>query len=300
LLSVSHLTKNFGKFTALNEVSFEVNDGDVLLLLGPNGAGKTTAIRCILGLLNFRGQIKLDSLDARGDGVLLREKIGYVPQQSSYYENIRILDQGRLMARFKKASFGELKSKLEMVGLWSVNNRQVKSLSSGMKQRLGIALALLNDPPLLIFDEPTSNVDLSGQLEFQGLLQRFSGEGKTMLITTHLTGLDRYVDEVVVLDSGKIVAKGSPQQLLARLGATDTVFIRLELAEIPEALSLLNQNGFGAVTTKEDWLLFSVSTAEKAKLLGILSAHSLVVKDIVIQPRDIESEYLRLSGNAEN
>jgi len=245
-------------------------------------------------------QEKLDSLDARGDGVLLREKIGYVPQQSSYYDSLTILDQGRLMAGFKRASLDELKNKLEMVGLWSVNKRRVKSLSSGMKQRLGIALALLNDPPLLIFDEPTSNVDISGQLEFQGLLQKFSGEGKTMLITTHLTGLDRYVDEVVVLDSGKIVAKGSPQQLLARLGATDTVFIRLDLAKIPEALSLLNQNGFGAVTTKEDWILFSVSTAEKAKLLSILSAHNLDVRDIVIQPRDIESEYLRLSGDTKN
>ena len=300
MLSVNNLTKSFGKFTALSEVSFEIKDGDVLLLLGPNGAGKTTAIRCIMGLLNFRGEIKLDSLDARGDGVLLREKIGYVPQQSSYYDSLTILDQGRLMAGFKRASFDELKNKLEMVGLWSVNKRRVKSLSSGMKQRLGIALALLNDPPLLIFDEPTSNVDISGQLEFQGLLQKFSGEGKTMLITTHLTGLDRYVDEVVVLDSGKIVAKGSPQQLLARLGATDTVFIRLELAKIPEALSLLNQNGFGTISTKEDWLLFSVSTAEKAKLLSILSAHNLDVRDIVIQPRDIESEYLRLSGDTKN
>ena len=300
MLSVNNLTKSFGKFTALSEVSFEIKDGDVLLLLGPNGAGKTTAIRCIMGLLNFRGEIKLDSLDARGDGVLLREKIGYVPQQSSYYDSLTILDQGRLMAGFKRASFDELKNKLEMVGLWSVNKRRVKSLSSGMKQRLGIALALLNDPPLLIFDEPTSNVDISGQLEFQSLLQKFSGEGKTMLITTHLTGLDRYVDEVVVLDSGKIVAKGSPQQLLARLGATDTVFIRLELAKIPEALSLLNQNGFGTISTKEDWLLFSVSTAEKAKLLSILSAHNLDVRDIVIQPRDIESEYLRLSGDTKN
>jgi len=294
------VTKNFGKFTALNEVSFQIKDGNTVLLLGPNGAGKTTLIRCVMGLLHFRGSITLDSLDARADGIDLREKIGYVPQQSSYYDNLRILDQGRYIAGLKKASFEELKSKLESVGLWNVRTRQVKSLSSGMKQRLGLALALLNDPPFLIFDEPTSNIDMTGQLEFQSLLQKFSGEGKTMLITTHLTGLDRYVDEVVVLDSGNIVAKGSPQELLAGLGATDTVFIRLEEAKIPEALSLLNQNGFGAVTTKEDWILFSVSTAEKAKLLSILSAHNLDVRDIVIQPRDIESEYLRLSGDTKN
>jgi len=300
VLSVSQVTKNFGKFTALNEVSFQIKDGNTVLLLGPNGAGKTTLIRCVMGLLHFRGSITLDSLDARTDGIDLREKIGYVPQQSSYYENLRILDQGRYIAGLKKASFEELKNKLEMVGLWNVRTRQVKSLSSGMKQRLGLALALLNDPPFLIFDEPTSNVDMTCQLEFQSLLQKFSGEGKTLLITTHLTGLDRYVDEVVVLDSGKAVAKGSPQELLAKLGATDTVFIRLEEAKIPEVLSLLNQNGFGSVTTREDWLLFSVSTTEKAKLLDMLSTHGLVVKDIVIQPRDIESEYLKLIGDARN
>src|SRR2546425_67744 len=163
LLEVEHLTKNFGKFTALNEVSLQIRDGNTVLLLGPNGAGKTTLIRCVMGLLHFRGKITLDSLDARTDGIDLREKIGYVPQQSSYYENLRILDQGRYIAGLKKASFEELKKKLETVGLWNVRTRHVKSLSSGMKQRLGLALALLNDPPFLIFDEPTSNVDMTGQ-----------------------------------------------------------------------------------------------------------------------------------------
>lgn len=296
LLKVEGLTKFYGDFSALKNVSFEVKQGSTTLLIGPNGAGKTTIIKCIMGLLNFRGKILLEEHDARRDGPAIRNMIGYVPQESAYYENLSVLGQSRLIGKLKNAVEEKIAEKLRMVNLWEVRGRPVRSLSSGMKQRLGIALALLTDPPFLIFDEPTSNIDLRGQLEFQALLQEFSGQGKTILITTHLTGLDRYAEKVVLLDSGRIIATGSPEQLLASLGATDTVFIKPESSELSRASEILKKNGAADVRLEGGWLLFSARSAEKSKLVATIIESGISIEDMVIQPRDVGSEYLKLMG----
>lgn len=296
MLKVEGLSKFYGDFAALKNVSFEVKQGSTTLLIGPNGAGKTTIIKCIMGLLNFRGKILLEEHDARRDGPAVRNMIGYVPQESAYYENLSVLGQSRLIGKLKNAVEEKIAEKLRMVNLWEVRGRPVRSLSSGMKQRLGIALALLTDPPFLIFDEPTSNIDLRGQLEFQALLQEFSGQGKTILITTHLTGLDRYAEKVILLDSGRIVATGSPEQLLASLGATDTVFIKPESSDLSRASEILKKNGAADVRVEGGWLLFSARSAEKSKLVATIIESGISIEDMVIQPRDVGSEYLKLMG----
>lgn len=296
MLKVEGLSKFYGDFAALKNVSFEVKQGSTTLLIGPNGAGKTTIIKCIMGLLNFRGKILLEEHDARRDGPAVRNMIGYVPQESAYYENLSVLGQSRLIGKLKNAVEEKIAEKLRMVNLWEVRGRPVRSLSSGMKQRLGIALALLTDPPFLIFDEPTSNIDLRGQLEFQALLQGFSAQGKTILITTHLTGLDRYAEKVILLDSGRIIATGSPEQLLASLGATDTVFIKPESSELSRASEILKKNGAANVRVEGGWLLFSARSAEKSKLVATIIESGISIDDLVIQPRDVGSEYLKLMG----
>lgn len=296
LLKIEGLTKFYGDFAALKDVSFEVKQGSTTLLIGPNGAGKTTIIKCIMGLLNFRGRILLEERDARRDGPAIRNMIGYVPQASAYYENLSVLGQSRLIGKLKNAVEEKTREKLRMMNLWEVRGRPVRSLSSGMKQRLGIALALLTDPPFLIFDEPTSNIDVRGQLEFQALLQEFSRQGKTILITTHLTGLGKYAEKVVVLDSGRIVAAGSPEQLLAALGAADTVRIKLPSSELSGASEILKRNGAADVSVEGGWLLFSARSAEKSKLITTIIESGISIEDMVIQPRDVESEYLKLIG----
>ena len=121
----------------------------------------------------------------------------------------------------------QIEEKLRLVNLWDARTRRVRACSDGMKQRLGIALALIGNPKLLLLDEPTSNVDLRGQLEFQRLLRALLKQGKTMITTSHLTGLSELATEVMVLDRGRIVVRGSPDELMSRLSVNDTLFMRV-------------------------------------------------------------------------
>src|SRR5713226_9607788 len=132
LLTVKGLTKFYGRFCALDDVSFEVKTGTTSLLLGPNGAGKTTAVRCVLGFLHFKGEIDLDGVDVRKSGEVARGKVGYVPQQSAYYENITVQDQAKFTALLKRCDPARIEEKLQIVNLWEARKRRVKSLSSGM------------------------------------------------------------------------------------------------------------------------------------------------------------------------
>src|SRR5579872_5998645 len=199
ILEVTHLRKKFGKFAAVDDVSFSVAKGSRVLLLGPNGAGKSTIIKCVMGLLSFSGEIHADGVDAKRDSEEARKRIGYIPQQLAYYENLTVYDQTLFICKLKKAKIAKIQENLQKVDLWEHRKKKVKSLSQGMKQRLGIAIALLSEPPLLIFDEPTVNVDLKGQLDFQATAERLAGEGKTVLIVTHYPGFGDFANDAIVM-----------------------------------------------------------------------------------------------------
>lgn len=294
MLTVSGVTKRYGKFTALSNVSVDLKDGATALLLGPNGAGKTTLIRCILGLVYFWGSIEVAGHDVMKENKQAKSVIGYIPQSLPFLENMKVIDQSKLMARLKGIADGEVKEKLMHVDLWDHREKAVSSLSSGMRQRLGIALALLGDPQLMIFDEPTSNVDLRGQLEFQNLLSELTKLGKTMLITTHLSGLDDYASDAIVLDRGRVVASGQPAELLKQINAVDTIYVRVDDGSMEKATEIAN--GFSdAAATRGDWLLVPVPGSSKSSLIKSLLDNCNVV-DLLVEPATIESQYLRLLG----
>ncbi len=278
---------------AVENVSFEVEKGSTVLLLGPNGAGKTTIIKCVMGLINFEGIIQVDGLDAGTQGKAVRSRIGYLPQNLSFYETLTIAQQAEFLASLKGVGNGAIREKLETVNLWQFKDRRVRSLSSGMRQRLAIAFALLSDPPLLIFDEPVSNVDLRGQLEFQTLLEQFSKQGKTSLITTHILGLDKYAQMAVVMDQGKVIARGPPDVLLEEIEARDTVYLKVANRDIERATTTLNGGGATSVKTKGEWLIFSAAPAVKAELIRSLVEAGIRINDVIIEPATIEAQYIK-------
>src|SRR2546425_1252235 len=141
MLEVQNLSKFYGKFKAVDQATFQINQGSKVLLLGPNGAGKTTIIKCIMGLLNFKGSIKMEGVDVRHDHGKAKLKIGYVPQQFSFYDNISIETQAKYVARLKGINPSVVPEKLKKVNLWQHKNKRVKALSSGMRQRLAVGLA---------------------------------------------------------------------------------------------------------------------------------------------------------------
>jgi len=298
MLDVSNVSKRFRKFQALDGVSFKIEKGSTVLLLGPNGAGKTTIIRCMMGLVNFKGVVRFEGLDVSRDGKKARMKMGYVPQYFTFYESAPVLDQANLVCKLKGADLSQVEQKLRMFNLWDVRRKSIKSLSSGMRQKLAIALALLNDPPFLIFDEPVTNVDVKGQLEFQSLIKHLSEEGKTILIATHLTGISEFATHAIVLDHGHVVATGTPEELLNRVDARDAIFVKVPI-EKSEAVKnvLLSYAGSDGVQSEEDWLILQVPPHEKLQVLKSLFANGVPISDLLIEPSTLESQYMKLIGS---
>lgn len=300
MLEVANVWKSYGRSYALRDVSFNVPRGARVLLLGPNGAGKSTMIRAILGLHKFKGTIKVDGFDVSRQGSKALERIGYVPQYSAFYERLSVEEETKLIATVKGASLDTANEKLEMVGLGErLRKKSIRALSGGMRQRLAIAMALLTDPPFLVFDEPLASIDLRGQLGFLEFVRRLAASGTTLLIATHLTGLSDLADKVIVLNRGRVVVVGTPGELMARINADETFYIKPRDGAEGELSRLLEgESDLRVVESGSHGKLFVVSTppSSKLRLLKILfeDGNGDLIEDISMDPSKIESSYNKL------
>lgn len=294
MLRVRNVTKNYGSFKALDDVSFTVDEGAAVLLIGPNGAGKTTIIKSILGLLNFKGTIEVDSFDIRTHGSRARTKIGYVPQTVVFGYNTSVEEQGYFMAKLKGASRDDAVNAMKQAGLWEIKQRKVNSLSHGMRQKLGVSLALLNNPPLLIFDEPINNVDLKGQLDFRKTVQDLTKQGKTLLVATHLSGLSEIMANAIVIAGGKILAHGTPQELLTKMNAADTMYLRVDQGDVQKVTELIEASLGVEITQNGEWLVLSLPPGMKSSVLERVVLGGFKIKDLIVEPSTIESSYVKL------
>lgn len=221
MILVREITKSYGRIRAVRSVSFEVGTGRVAGLLGPNGAGKTTTIRMITGTLApDAGQISVAGFDVSRSPVQARAQIGYLPESAPLYPEVTpkaYLDyRGKVfgMARNdRRAAAGRV---IDRCDLRSVENRRIGALSKGFRQRVGLAAALLHDPPVLVLDEPTNGLDPS-QIRASRSLIRELAQDRTMLLCTHiLPEVERTCDRVIVIGSGRVLADGTPAELAER------------------------------------------------------------------------------------
>ncbi|MDA4120257.1 MAG: ABC transporter ATP-binding protein [Thaumarchaeota archaeon] len=294
IVRIENLEKKYGKFTALQKLSLDIEPGAHLLILGPNGAGKTTLIKSMMGILNYSGRITIGGVDVTKDPRRAKKMIGYVPQNYAFYEALTIYDHAVLTTRLKNLGTEQIEEKLRLVNLWETRKRRVRACSDGMKQRLGIGLALIGNPKLLLLDEPTSNVDLRGQLEFQRLLRSLLAQGKTMITTSHLTGLGELATEVMVLDHGRVITKGPPDELLGRLSVNDTIYVRARGADAESVTRLAKELGAMDFEVEGDWLRASVPSKLKLGVLRGLLNSGISIQDLLVERSAIESEYVKL------
>lgn len=228
MIRIQHLTKRYPQpgrpwwsdatITAVEDLSLELAAGQSIALWGVNGAGKTTVLKCMLGLLDFEGDLRLNGFDLRKDGRNARRYFGYVPQELAFHNDLNVMESCRFYAQLKDVELTRIPNVLEQVGLVDQGRKAVGALSGGMKQRLALALALLADPPVLLLDEPTSNLDATTRDEFLTLLGQLHHAGKTMLFTSHhLEEVEYLADEVLILRDGKLLAQGVPADLMALL-----------------------------------------------------------------------------------
>lgn len=282
MITATNLTKRFGRTTAVNDVSFTITPGEAVALWGENGAGKTTAMRCVLGLLSYDGQIHVDGHDVARHGKTARRSMGYVPQELALYDDLRLPDALRFFGRLKRVRRVPVDGILEEVGLAEHRRKRIRELSGGMKRRMALALALLADPPILVLDELTSNLDARAQRGFVSLVRRLKARGKTILFTSHhLDEVETLADRVLVLDAGRLRRTCDAHELAEAIDARCVLRIYVGEDALGTAVGALQARGFDAMRNGTS-LHVTVPVRDKAAPLQILTRADLVVRDFEI------------------
>lgn len=201
------LRKAYPGSIVLDDVDFDVEAGEMVLLLGANGAGKSTFLRCLLGIVPFDGEVRIGGLDPRRHGRAARGRIGYLPQSPGLHLDMTVEETLRFYATLRGAGPHRRSESLARSGLQGLGGRRVAELSGGMRQRLGFAVALLGDPPLLLLDEPTASLDTASRALFRDALAAARQRGTAIVLSTHAPGeLADLADRTLVLDGGKLLA----------------------------------------------------------------------------------------------
>jgi ABC-2 type transport system ATP-binding protein len=232
-ISVKNLTKRYGEQTAVDDISFEVNTGEILGFLGPNGAGKTTTMKIITCFMPpTAGTIEVDGFDIFDHSMEVRKKIGYLPEMNPLYHDMNVLDYLEYSAELHGLRGAPAKQRIrEMVhvcGLEPVRHKDIGEMSKGFRQRVGLAQAMIHEPDVLILDEPTSGLDPNQIAEIRNLIKHL-GRAKTVILSTHiLSEVQATCDRVLIINEGRIVADGSPEQLQHEFHGAENLTLELK------------------------------------------------------------------------
>jgi len=230
VVEVSHLTKIYGELRAIQDVSFTARRGEILGFLGPNGAGKTTTMRIIAGFMRAsKGTVTIEGFDVFRDSYQARQRIGYLPENPPLYHDMTVSSYlifvGRIKGGGKKEVRRAIDGVLEKCSLTDVASRLIKHLSKGYRQRLGLAQALIHNPPVVILDEPTLGLDPKQAVEIRGLIRELSRD-RTVILSTHfLPEVSQLCARVVIINEGKIAVEQTLTEL-TRGGSLEEVFLR--------------------------------------------------------------------------
>jgi len=244
MIEVEHLTKDYGDYRALDDISFSVEKGEILGFLGPNGAGKTTTMRILTCYSPpTKGKVMVAGYDCFEDSLNVRKRIGYLPERVPLYEDMRVDEYLTFVARIKGMSSRDTKHKIAQVmddcGLSDVSTKMISSISRGYRQRVGIAQALVNDPEVLVLDEPTVGLDPKQIKEIRNLIKELAGRHTVILSTHILPEVSLLCNRVIIINEGKLVAVDTPENLTS--GSLSRMFLRISgnVIEIEKALANL-------------------------------------------------------------
>ncbi len=231
MIEVRHLTKKYGSFTAVDDISFTAQPGEILGFLGPNGAGKTTTMRVLTGYMPpTSGVVRVAGWDIFEESLDARRHIGYLPETVPLYPDMTVRGYVDFVADLRRVPKrrARVDEVLARVGMTERANSLIRNISKGMRQRVGLAQALVHDPEVLILDEPTIGLDPHQVIEVRQLVREL-GQDRTLMFSTHiLSEAEQVCDRVLIIEGGRIVAEGSPQTLRDRLQRGGRVYLRLE------------------------------------------------------------------------
>jgi ABC-2 type transport system ATP-binding protein len=301
IIQVEKLRKAYGTIVAVDDISFEVQEGEIFGMVGPNGAGKTTTIECLEGLRHpDRGSVHVLGVDPQREGQTLRLNAGMQLQQSNLPERMKVWEALDLYGSFYPHA-ANWETLLVQLGLDEKRNSPFSKLSGGQKQRLFIALALLPDPKLIFLDELTTGLDPQARHAIWDLVRDVRAKGKTILMTTHfMEEAERLCDRVAILDHGHIVALDSPAALIRNLGAEERISFSLDEA-MPAALhKMLAKNGQVEIQG-ERITIHGRNNRQKAlvsEVVNQLAASGVRFHDLRTEQSNLEDVFLKLTGQA--
>ena len=293
------LSKKFGEFTAVDNIDFEIVAGEAFGFLGPNGAGKSSTMRMI-GAVSppTAGYLRVLGMDPMTDGVKIRGRLGVIPQEDnldrelSVYENL--LTYGRYF-HMKRAEIDRRTAELlEFVQLTERRDDRVDFLSGGMKRRLIIARGLINQPDMLILDEPTTGLDPQARHVVWDRLNQLKREGVTLIITSHyMDEAEQLCDRLVVMDKGRIVAEGSPRELIERYSTRDVLEMRFEADARRQAMPIIEKVAERTEDLPDQVMIYTHNADEVAAYLANQGVHPV---STLIRRSTLEDVFLRLTG----
>ncbi len=245
MIDVQHVTKCYGKVTALNDISFSVDKGEIVAFLGPNGAGKTTTMRILTGFMPpTSGTVYIAGFDCVEEPWEVKKHIGYLPETPPLYLEFTVREYLTFVGRIKRLGPKQLQERMEITinqtGLTEVQGRVIGNLSRGYRQRVGLAQALLHDPPVLILDEPTTGLDPNQIIEIRNLIKNLAGS-HTIILSTHLLAEATAIcQKVIIIHKGQIVAIDTPEQLGAKLRQSKTLQLTVKQPD-PDLLDAIGK-----------------------------------------------------------
>ncbi|MEN6611080.1 MAG: ABC transporter ATP-binding protein [Methanoregulaceae archaeon] len=298
MIELEHLTKEYGGIPAIRDLTLRIGPGEIFGLLGPNGAGKSTTILMLIGLIEpTSGRCLVEGIDVARDPRGVKQRIGYMPEDVGFYGTLsaeeNLLYFGRLYRMDPARLMNRIQELLTLTGLEGVA-KPVGGYSKGMRQRLGLVKALLNDPPVVILDEPTANLDPKGVADYRAIVAGVAEQGKTVIVSTHILGeVSRVCTTLGILSSGNLVAHGTWEDLgkKARDGNSGSVTILLETRDpLPE----LDHPAIAGVAYRDGRLGATVTAAADIRddLYDHLSSRGIRIREISCRERSLEEVFL--------
>ena len=309
MIKVSNLSKKYVGKPAVDNISFNVESGEIVGFLGPNGAGKTTTIRMLTGYIPpTSGTALIGGYDIFLNSLISKQKIGYMPENVPLYDDMRVREYLLFRAELKGLRGQDVRKHmneaLELCSIKDIKSQMISSLSKGFRQRVGLADALINKPPLLILDEPTNGLDPSQIRSFRELIKELA-ENHTILISTHiLSEVELTCDRVLIINKGKMIGNNTPSELSEKIKSSTTISLELKSQDHDIRDTISNISGIKKVTLEkeeDDWKFFRIRVDYgndlREEIMNSGNKRNWLIREIHYQRSNLEDAYIEMIQN---
>ncbi|WP_418509391.1 ABC transporter ATP-binding protein [Corallibacter sp.] len=294
VLTIKNLTKKFGYLTAVKDLSFTINKGNVYGILGPNGSGKSTTLGIVLNVVN-KTEGNFHWFDGNVSTHNALKKVGAIIERPNFYPYMTAYQNLKLVCKIKGVPYSKIEEKLQVVDLLDRKDHKFKTYSLGMKQRLAIASALLNDPEILILDEPTNGLDPQGIHQIRELIKKIASDGTTILLASHLLDeVEKVCSHVVVLRKGEKLYSGRVDEMISSHG-----FLELKAENQEQLLKFLDDKKmFGKIKVEDDLVTAFLDQPMDAKAVNkLMFENGITLSHLVKRKESLEEQFLKLTDN---